>query len=81
MSPVREPRLTVVRHEVDGIRRTLTEWAAASGIPKTTLHHRVTRGLSMAEAVGKGRSNARPRAPRVRSKAAAEGAAERSGRL
>jgi integrase len=42
-------------YEVRGIERTLTEWAFASGISKTTLFHRIRVGMSMAEALALGR--------------------------
>src|ERR1700734_2156281 len=42
-------------YEVDGVKRGLDGWAKATGIPKTTLYHRVVvRGRPMAEALAKG---------------------------
>ena len=39
-------------YAVDGVERTLADWARASGISKTTLHHRVVvRGMGMPEAL------------------------------
>ena len=47
-----EPRATEVLYEVDGVSRTLTQWAKAHAIPKTTLFSRVIeRGMSMADAI------------------------------
>jgi hypothetical protein len=49
---VPEPRSPRVLYAVAGIERTLVEWAAVSGLSKTTLFHRVvTSGMSMADAL------------------------------
>jgi hypothetical protein len=61
-----EPRQIEVRHEVDGISRTLSEWAQVTRIPKTTLHYRVvTKGMTMTEAIelGQAKYRKRPRRP------------------
>jgi integrase len=59
-----EPRQTIALLDVDGVGRTLTEWSEASGIPKTTLHHRVvTRGMTVANAIALGRANYSKRTP------------------
>ncbi len=64
LKDIPEPRKTVARLDVDGVARTLTEWSAMSGIPKTTLHHRVvTRGMTMADAISVGRANYSKRTP------------------
>ena len=49
-----DPKLPIV-YKVDGVERTLTEWAQHSGIPKMTLWSRLDRGLSMAEALTAGK--------------------------
>ncbi len=46
-------------YEVAGTRKTLTEWSPESGIAKATLHHRVTRGLTMTQALSIGQSTHR----------------------
>ncbi len=47
------PKTSAVLYDVNGTRRTLTEWAKATGISKTTLHYRVvTRGMPMGDAIG-----------------------------
>ena len=52
-------------YEVDGMKKSLDDWADISGIPKTTLFYRVTaKGLSMADALALGRSTKRKRQPR-----------------
>jgi hypothetical protein len=61
-----EPRRPRVLYLVDGVERTLAEWAESSGISKTTLFHRVvTSGMSMADAlaVGKGTRGKRLASP------------------
>ncbi len=68
LTAIPAPRATAVLYEVDGVEKTLTDWARASGIKKNTLHDRVvTGGMSMADALRKGRPNYTPR------KAAANG--------
>jgi hypothetical protein len=58
------PRQTVTLLDADGVGRTLTDWSELSGIPKTTLHHRVvTRGMTMSDAIALGRANYPKRAP------------------
>ena len=37
--------------EIDGVRRTLREWATEKGIHETTLIHRLERGMSERDAV------------------------------
>ncbi len=50
-----EPKVRTL-FDVDGIERTLAEWAIVSSIPKTTLFHRVVKvGMSMADALALGR--------------------------
>jgi hypothetical protein len=50
-----EPKQQVL-YDVNGTKRTLADWAVASGVPKTTLFHRVLKvGMSMAEALALGR--------------------------
>jgi hypothetical protein len=39
--------------EVNGVTKTLSEWARASGIKKNTLYSRLAAGLTMAEAIQK----------------------------
>lgn len=64
LKDIPEPRKTVALLDVDGVGRTLTEWSEMSGIPKTTLHHRVvTRGMTMTDAIRVGRANYSKRAP------------------
>jgi hypothetical protein len=47
-----EPKATDVVYEVDGVSRTLSQWAKTHAIPKTTLFGRVIeRGMSMADAI------------------------------
>ncbi len=60
------PRRTrAFRYVVNGVGRTLSGWAEATGISKTTLHCRVVvAGMSMAQAISKGRSPRRPRTER-----------------
>ncbi len=56
LKSIPEPKVSAPVYEVDGVRRTLAEWARHSGIAKPTLHHRVvTRGMTMAEAIRMGR--------------------------
>ncbi len=51
------PKEVHAQYTVDGVTRTLDAWAAASGIPKTTLYYRVvTMGSSMADALALGRA-------------------------
>jgi hypothetical protein len=64
---VPEPHEEPWGYEVDGIKKSLDAWAEESGIPKTTLFHRVTvQGLSMADALALGRSTQKHRRARVR---------------
>ncbi len=49
-----EPKANVL-YLVGKEGRTLTEWAQASGISKTTLHHRLAKGLTMQQAIDLGR--------------------------
>ncbi|MFI5297295.1 MAG: tyrosine-type recombinase/integrase [Polyangiales bacterium] len=60
------PRRTrAFRYIVDGVGRTLSGWAEATGISKTTLHYRVVvAGKTMAQAISKGRASRRSRAER-----------------
>jgi len=37
--------------EIDGARKTITDWASEKGISPTTIHHRIERGMSEREAV------------------------------
>ena len=56
-----EPRWQV--YEIDGVKKTLSEWAEDRGVPKGTLHYRMkTMGLSMESALAMGRWSKR-RAP------------------
>jgi hypothetical protein len=49
------PKSGATLYDVSGASRTLTEWARATSIAKTTLHHRVvTKRLSMADALALG---------------------------
>jgi integrase len=59
-------------YEVAGVSRTLEQWATESGIGVTTLRYRLSKGMSMADAIarGHGRSGRRLGLP-----AAAEGPA------
>jgi hypothetical protein len=51
------PKEVHAQYTVDGVTRTLDAWAAASGIPKTTLYYRVvTMGSSMPDALAVGRA-------------------------
>jgi integrase len=64
LKKIPEPRQTVALLDADGVGRTLTDWSEVSGIPKTTLHHRVvTRGMRVADAIALGRANYPKRAP------------------
>jgi hypothetical protein len=79
--------LPLPRHvfEVDGVIKTLDTWSKVSGIPKTTLHHRVmTKGMSMKDALA--RSDGRRGSPlpvssvrnQCRTNAAVEGSVSQS---
>jgi integrase len=62
LTVVPAPRPVEVLYEVDGVSKTLTEWSRAAGIKKNTLHDRVvTGGMSMADALRKGRPSYTPR--------------------
>lgn len=50
------PQPTTTTCEVGGVARTLTQWAAESGTPGPTLHHRLAKGPTMAEALDRGRA-------------------------
>jgi hypothetical protein len=64
LQKIPKPRQTVALLDADGIGRTLTDWSEASGIPKSTLHHRVvTRGMTTADAIALGPANYPKRAP------------------
>jgi hypothetical protein len=61
-----EPRVRLVLYQVDGLERSLAEWATVSGIPKTTLFHRVvTSGMTMDEALALGRGTRGKRLPQI----------------
>lgn len=53
-------------YEVDGVERSLLEWARVSGVPKTTLFHRVvTSGMTMTEVLKWGRGTGGKRLPQM----------------
>jgi hypothetical protein len=51
---VPDPKLPVL-HEVKGVRKTLSDWAQHTGIKKNSLWSRLQAGLTMADAVARGR--------------------------
>ncbi len=55
LTAIPAPRSATQTFEVDGERRTLTEWSQSSGIAKATLHHRLGKGLTMKAAIALGR--------------------------
>lgn len=62
LSSLPPPRHTVTLYEVDGVSKTLSDWAVEFGVAKTTLHGRVvTRGLSMKAALALGKPRYRAR--------------------
>ena len=76
---VPEPRDETVLYEHEGVSRTLTGWAQATGIKKTTLHYRlVTKQMPVGVALQQGRMGPRGRDPRPK-KATLTTAEEESG--
>ncbi len=58
-------------YRVGDVERSLSGWAQASGVSKATLHYRLNNGLTMAEAIGRGRRELRATSAVSRSKTAA----------
>ncbi len=52
VAKIPDPKLPML-YDVDGVTKTMADWARASGIKKNTLHSRLTAGLTMAEALRK----------------------------
>jgi len=52
VAKISAPKLPTL-YEVDGVEKTLSEWARATGIKKNTLHSRMAAGMTMAEAIRK----------------------------